>query len=64
MLLTWTTEDAIALARNESREEGWQKGKGEEKIAIARNALAKGYAPESVQEITGLDMETIQGLHK
>ena len=80
MLLTWTTEDAIALAREEGREEGreeaWGKGREEGleegrekgwregKIAIARNALAKGATPEFVQEITGLDMETIRGLGK
>ena len=68
MLLIWTTEDAIALAREEGREEGWGKGREEGwqegKIAIARNLLAKGSAPEFVQEITGLDMETIRGLGK
>ena len=29
---------------------------------IARNALAEGFAPEIVQKITGLDLETIKGL--
>jgi len=35
----------------------------EEKFEIARNALAEGATPEFVQKITGLDMETIQGLN-
>ena len=41
---------ALRHARNEEREE------------VARNALAQGLAPELVQKITGLDMETIQRL--
>ena len=64
LLAEWNMEDAVDYARNEGREEGWQDGKADEKIAIARNALAKGFTPESVQEITGLDMETIQGMNK
>ena len=59
MILTeWNTEDAIAFAREEGREEGQLNGK----IAIARNALAEGFAPESIQKITGLDLKTIQDL--
>jgi len=51
MILTeWNTEDAIAFARKEEREE------------IARNALTKGFSTEDVHEITGLDFETIQEL--
>jgi len=34
----------------------------EKAIDIARNALAKGATPEFVYDITGLDMEIIQGL--
>jgi len=34
----------------------------EEKYAIAQKALSKGSTPEFVQEITGLDLETIQKL--
>ena len=29
---------------------------------VARNALAEGATPEFVQKITGLDIETIEGL--
>jgi len=43
-------------------EKGREEGHNERNIAIARNLLAKGSAPEFVQEITGLDMETIRGL--
>jgi predicted transposase YdaD len=35
----------------------------EEKFEIARNALAKGISIEMIHDITGLDMETIQGLN-
>ena len=74
MLLTLTTEDAIAYAREEGLEEGLEVGleKGREEgkeegqevatFAIARNALAEGLPPEFVQKITGLDMETITNL--
>jgi predicted transposase/invertase (TIGR01784 family) len=44
------------------RQEGEQIGREEKAIEIARNALAKGATPEFVHDITGLDMETIQGL--
>ena len=78
MLLTLTTEDAIAYAREEGLEEGLEVGleKGLERgreegkeegqevatFAIARNALAEGASLEFVQKITGLDMETITNL--
>jgi len=51
----WNLEDAIAFAREEEREE---KSK-----TIAQNALAKGLTPELIQEITGLDLETIRELN-
>jgi predicted transposase/invertase (TIGR01784 family) len=35
-------------------------GKAEGKIEIAHNALSKGYPPEVIHEITGLDIETIK----
>jgi predicted transposase/invertase (TIGR01784 family) len=37
-------------------------GRAEEKIENARNALSKGYSPEVIQDITGLDIETIKDL--
>ena len=61
MILTeWNTEDAIAFARNEGREEGWEASN----IEIARKALAEGASIEFVQKITGLDLEAVQGLGK
>ena len=73
MLFTeFNLDDAIAVARKESREEGLEEGlekgieKGHfnEKLEIARNLLVKGSTPEFVSEITGLDMDTIEGLRK
>jgi predicted transposase/invertase (TIGR01784 family) len=59
MLMTeWNWDDALAVAREEGREDGLE----EEKLRIARNLLAKGSTFEFVQEITGLDMETIENL--
>jgi predicted transposase/invertase (TIGR01784 family) len=39
-----------------------EEGREEERIEIARNALEKGYTLEQIQEITGLDPETIKEL--
>ena len=58
MILTeWNTEDAIAFARQEEREEAWK-----EKQTIARNLLAEGSTLEFTQKITGIDLETIKQL--
>jgi len=66
----WNWDDALAVrfeegmeqGREEGREEGWEQGRSDEKFEIARNALAKGLTPEFVQEITGLDLDTLMGL--
>jgi len=47
-------EDEIAVIKEEVREERDR--------TIAKNALAEGYAPESVQRITGLSLEEIAKL--
>ncbi|MCL2805383.1 MAG: hypothetical protein FWD26_05535 [Treponema sp.] len=61
-------EDEIAVVKEEVREEvrkeTWNEASKHEKLTIARNLLAKGSTPEFVQEITGLDMETIRELQK
>ena len=65
MLLTeWNTDDAIAYARKEGREEGWEEGRDERDIEIVRNLFAEGFTIELVQKITGLDLETIEKIHK
>ena len=59
MLLTeWNLEDAKKVWFEDGKEEGRE----EKELEIVRNALAKGLTPEFVHEITGLTMETIQGL--
>jgi hypothetical protein len=56
MLMTeWNWDDAFAVQRAEGREEGLEAAKKED----ARNALAKGFTPEIISEITGLDVEAI-----
>ena len=52
----------IRYATNEGLEKGREEGRDEEKIEIARNALAEGATTEFVQKITGLDVETINKL--
>jgi len=61
MLMTeWNWDDALAVRYEEGHEEGWEAAK----INIARNLLAEGSTPEFVHKITGLDMDTIEGLRK
>jgi predicted transposase/invertase (TIGR01784 family) len=63
MLMTeWNWDDALAVRYEEGHEDGEAKGLETAKINIARNLLAKGSTPEFVSEITGLDMDTIEGL--
>jgi predicted transposase/invertase (TIGR01784 family) len=63
MLYTeWNLDDAIAVAHEEGQEEGMEKGRATEKLEIARNLLAEGAAPDFIQKITGLDIETIKNL--
>ena len=52
ILNEWNTEDAIAFAREEGREE------------IARNALAKGISIELIHDLTGISIEAIQEMVK
>ena len=54
LLAEWNWDNALTV----SREEGW--GEGLEQAA--RNALAKGYTPEQVRDITGLDPEALERL--
>ncbi|MCL2800297.1 MAG: hypothetical protein FWD28_00880 [Treponema sp.] len=59
MILTeWNTEDAIAFARQEEREEAYKLKDNE----TAKRLLAEGSTLEFTQKITGLDLETIREL--
>ena len=62
LLEEWNMDDALAVAREEAREEGREEGSEERSNTIARNALAEGYTPESIQKITGLSLEEISKL--
>ena len=49
MLMTeWDWDDAKEVWQNEAKEE------------IVTNALAKGFPLETIHDVTGIDMETIQ----
>jgi hypothetical protein len=59
MLMTeYNEEEHMEVVREEALEEGIERGK----MATARNALAKGLPVETVQEITGLDMEVVKAM--
>jgi len=65
MLLTeWDTEEAKVVWREEGREEGREKGREERDTEIIRNALAKGFPIETVQELTGIDIKFIQSVSR
>jgi predicted transposase/invertase (TIGR01784 family) len=46
----------------DGRAEGLKEGIAQEKLVIAKNALAKGLSVEIIHDITGLDIETINSL--
>ena len=55
MLLTeWNTDDALAVR--------YKEGIGIGIEIVAKNALAKGMPLEQVQDLTDLDIETLQKL--
>jgi len=59
MLYTeFNLDDALAVRY----EEGWEGGEENKAVEIAKNALAKGLTIEFVNEITGLDIDTIRDL--
>ena len=67
MLYTeWNWDTALEVAREEAfedgKEDGIEEGETKQKLTIARNALAEGYSPESIQKITGLSLEEIAKL--
>ena len=62
--MEWNMEDAIAFARKESWEDGWEGGLEKGRKETARNLLAEGSTPEFVRKITGLDLETIEKIRE
>ena len=52
----------MGIALEVEREEGFEKGRENEREKIARNALAKGLPIEVIHDITGLDIEAIRNL--
>ena len=58
ILEEWNTDDAIAFAREEGREDGIEEGR----VETARKALAKGCSPELIHDITGLEIEAIRNI--
>jgi predicted transposase/invertase (TIGR01784 family) len=46
----------------EGREEGWEKGREEALLSVARNMLKRGRPVEEIVEATGLRAQAIQSL--
>jgi predicted transposase/invertase (TIGR01784 family) len=64
--MLWKADEKALLrqAQIDGKEEGRVEGHAEEKLKIARNALAKGLSPEIVRDITGLSMDEIEKLRE
>jgi predicted transposase/invertase (TIGR01784 family) len=56
----WTT--GINGARQEGRIEGRQEGRVEERKEVGRKLKSRGYSPDEIVDITGLDTKTIESL--
>jgi predicted transposase/invertase (TIGR01784 family) len=63
MLFEQAKIDGHAEGKAQGMIEGKAEGIAQEKLEIARNALAKGLSVEMIHEITGLDIETIKNQH-
>ena len=57
-----TIEEIIEVRVEERVEERLEERAAKEKLVIARNLINEGSTPDFIQKITGLDLETIQGL--
>jgi DNA-directed RNA polymerase specialized sigma24 family protein len=55
-------DDAIAVAREEAREDAIVKTRQERNAEIVRNAFAEGFPIDAICKITGLDMNTVKTL--
>jgi predicted transposase/invertase (TIGR01784 family) len=64
--LKWLMTEASALEKAEVKgfEKGIEKGIQQEKIEIAKSMLSKGLDIKLIQELTGLDKQTIENLLK
>jgi predicted transposase/invertase (TIGR01784 family) len=66
----WNWDDAKRIWQEEAREEGYEEGlkeareEGRKEVSLetAKKALSKGLPLEIIQELTGLDAETISSL--
>jgi len=59
-LTEWNQDEALEVAREEAYEEGREEGV----LMTARNALVKGISIETIKEITGLNLDTIEKLQR
>jgi len=55
-------QSKLAYAKQQGEKQGLRRGIKKSRIEIARNALAKGVPIEIIQNITGLDIETIRDI--
>ena len=60
--LTTKNEDVLMSIADQLQREGWQKGRKESALEIARNFLIEGIKIELVAKNTGLDLKTVKKL--
>jgi predicted transposase/invertase (TIGR01784 family) len=66
----WNWDDAKRVWQEEAREDGFEegiekgieKGKEESLLQVAKNARSRGMPIEVIQDLTGLDIKTIDML--
>ena len=56
-------EDALAVHYEEGKKLGIALSRSPKEVEIVRNALVEGISSDVIQEITGLDKETIGIIH-
>jgi predicted transposase/invertase (TIGR01784 family) len=57
-------KNSLDTAKQEGEVIGLEKGKLEEKLEIAQNAIKKGFDNQTIAELTGLAIEQIEELRK
>jgi hypothetical protein len=62
ILEEWDDETAMAVLREETREDALEEGEENAHLSDARNLLAIGLSLEQIAQVTGLDIKTIKGL--
>jgi predicted transposase/invertase (TIGR01784 family) len=62
--VAFATEETRKIVERNAKAEGQKEGRKEEKLETAQKMITKGFDTETISEMTGLDVETINQLEK